>query len=484
MKEKNNTTSYQHAIAKREKDFTQWYQDVIEAADLAEHGPVKGSMVIKPHGYAIWEHIQSLLDKRLKESGVSNAYFPLFIPESFLKKEKGHVEGFSPELAVVTHAGGEELEEKLVVRPTSETIMYHMYAKWIHSWRDLPLRLNQWCNVVRWEKRPRLFVRTTEFLWQEGHTAHASKEECEEEAKMRLEMYKNFCQSELALPVYAGMKTEAEKFAGADHTYTIEVMTQDGKALQAATSHNLGQNFASVFDIQYTNTNGKSHFVWQTSFGLSTRIIGAVIMTHGDNSGIILPPRIAPIQVIIIPIFGNSEKKEEILSVARRMETNLTGYRVKIDDRDNLSPGAKFHEWEKKGVCLRIELGPEELEKNQFLIVRRDTGEKYRIEHSGLIMEVDSQLREMQQDLYQRALRFRDDHTFEVNSWEQFCDMMKENKGFAFAHFCMEPSCEAIIKEETKATTRCIPPMEGAIWGNCFRCGKHSKQRIYFAKAY
>ncbi len=477
------TGSDQKHITPRAEDFSEWYHDVISAAELAEHAPVKGCMVIKPHGYAIWENIQKKLDARFKETGVSNAYFPLFIPEEFLMKEKEHVKGFSPELAVVTHAGGEKLETNLIVRPTSETIIYHMFSKWIHSWRDLPLVMNQWANVVRWEKRPRLFVRTTEFLWQEGHTAHATFEEAEREAQNRLELYKEFCNTELAIPVFVGRKSDSEKFAGALHTYTIEAMMQDGKALQAGTSHNLGDNFSRVFEIEYTDTNGEKKYVWQTSWGMSTRVIGALIMTHGDDKGIVLPPRVAPIQVVIVPI-TKDEDRERIVETAQGVARDLSEFRVKLDDRDYLTPGWKFNEWEKMGVCLRIEIGPKDISKKQIILVRRDTGEKSQVSMNEVNMEVRRQLEEMQEQLYERALKFRDDHTFEVNSWDEFKDVIENGKGFAKAFWCGDAVCELQIKEDTKATTRCIPFVEVEETGTCVYCKKNAPRRVLFAKAY
>src|SRR3989338_1112668 len=362
-------------ITSRDEDFSEWYQDVIAAGELAEYAPVKGCMIIRPNGYAIWENIQKILDQKFKDTGVENAYFPLFIPHEFLEREKKHVEGFSPELAVVTHAGGKKLDESLVVRPTSETIIYDSFSKWIHSWRDLPLKINQWCNVVRWEMRTRLFLRTSEFLWQEGHTAHKKAEEAEEEAKTRLEMYKNFLEEYLAIPVLAVQKSENEKFAGALRTYTFETMTQDKKALQSGTSHNLGQNFSKVFNVKFLDEKGENQFVCQTSWGVSTRLIGALIMAHGDDKGIILPPKIAPVQVAIVPIWKDENEKKSVESATENLASKLQEVRYKIDKRDQ-RPAWKFFDWERKGVPIRVEIGPKDLEKNQAVCVRRDTGEK------------------------------------------------------------------------------------------------------------
>jgi len=483
-------------IMPRGEDFSEWYQDVIAAAELADYAPVKGCMVIRPNGFAIWENIQKILDQKFKDTGVENAYFPLFIPHEFLEREKKHVEGFSPELAVVTHAGGKKLDESLVVRPTSETIIYDSFSKWIHSWRDLPLKINQWCNVVRWEMRTRLFLRTSEFLWQEGHTAHKTAEEAEEEAKTRLEMYKNFLEEYLAIPVLAGQKSENEKFAGALRTYTFETMTQDKKALQGGTSHNLGQNFSKVFNVKFLDEKGENQFVWQTSWGVSTRLIGALIMAHGDDKGIILPPKIAPVQVAFVPIWKDEKERELVEAAAQKLalklqDTRSQRFRVanagevryKIDERDQ-RPAWKFYDWERKGVPIRVEIGPKDLEKNQAVCVRRDTGEKIIVPQSDLADKLPEILEEIQKNLFDRALKFQQENTHEINSWEEFKNIIENKKGFLNALWCGESSCELKIKEETKATIRCIPFDQPKVLNQCVHCGKSAKHKVIFAIAY
>jgi len=483
-------------ITPRGEDFSEWYQDVIAAAELADYAPVKGCMVIRPNGFAIWENIQKILDQKFKDTGVENAYFPLFIPHEFLEREKKHVEGFSPELAVVTHAGGKKLDESLVVRPTSETIIYDSFSKWIHSWRDLPLKINQWCNVVRWEMRTRLFLRTSEFLWQEGHTAHKTAEEAEEEAKTRLEMYKNFLEEYLAIPVLAGQKSENEKFAGALRTYTFETMTQDKKALQGGTSHNLGQNFSKVFNVKFLDEKGENQFVWQTSWGVSTRLIGALIMAHGDDKGIILPPKIAPVQVAFVPIWKDEKERELVEAAAQKLalklqDTRSQRFRVanagevryKIDERDQ-RPAWKFYDWERKGVPIRVEIGPKDLEKNQAVCVRRDTGEKIIVPQSDLADKLPEILEEIQKNLFDRALKFQQENTHEINSWEEFKNIIENKKGFLNALWCGESSCELKIKEETKATIRCIPFDQPKVLNQCVHCGKSAKHKVIFAIAY
>ncbi|KKT28107.1 MAG: proline--tRNA ligase [Candidatus Yanofskybacteria bacterium RIFCSPLOWO2_12_FULL_44_13b] len=440
-------------ITPRSEDFSQWYLDVIQAAGLAEHAPVKGCMIIKPNGYAIWENIQANLDAEFKKKGVRNAYFPLLIPEKFLRKEAQHVKGFAPEVAVVTHAGGKKLEEPYVIRPTSETIINDSFAKWIQSHRDLPLLINQWCNVVRWELRPRLFLRTTEFLWQEGHTAHATEAEADDFANQMLEVYKNFVQDILAIPVYAGLKTESEKFAGADKTYTIEAMTQDGKALQMATSHNLGQNFAKAFDIQYMDENNSPQYVWQTSWGLSTRTIGGMIMVHSDDTGLILPPRIAPLKVIIIPIWKNDAEKDSVIGQAGKLaegikEANIS---VKVDETDG-RPGEKYFNWERQGVPLRIELGPKEISDSSAVLVRRDTGAKETVKTDSLIKALAAALDSIQSNLLERARLYFDSNTIDADN---MADLKKAIGSGNFARMKRDLLDEKEIKE-ISATVRCV----------------------------
>jgi prolyl-tRNA synthetase len=471
-------------ITKREKDFSKWYQDVIKEADLAEHAEVRGSMIIKPYGYAIWENFQKILDKKIKETGAQNVYFPLFIPESYFQKEKEHVEGFSPELAVVTHAGGKKLEEPLVVRPTSETIINKSFSRWINSWRDLPIMINQWVNVVRWELRPRLFLRTTEFLWQEGHTAHTSEEKAEEEAIKILEkVYKDFAENYMAVPVIVGRKSESEKFAGALRTYTIEALMQDGKALQMGTSHNLGQNFARVFDITYVDEKNKDQYVWQSSWGVSTRLVGGLIMAHSDDKGLILPPKVAPIHAVIIPIWKGDDKKEETIKKAEEIKELLDDKKIEIDDRPNETVGSKFFEWEKKGVPVRIEIGEDEINSGEAVLVRRDTGDKKKVKFGEINNRFPEVLDEIQKNLFGKAKKFQEDHTYKVESYEDFKKYI-EKGGFVYADWCGEESCEVEIKEETKATIRCVPFGESASTGTCVKCGKKAKYKAIFAKGY
>ncbi len=472
-------------ITKRQEDFSQWYLDIIEAAQLAEHSSVKGSMVIKPYGYAIWENMQKALDAAFKVTGVENAYFPLFIPESFLKREAQHVEGFAPELAVVTHAGGKKLDEPLVVRPTSETIMYDTFSRWVQSYRDLPLLINQWCNVVRWELRPRLFLRTTEFLWQEGHTVHASEEEAAARVLQMLEVYRDFAQDYLAMPVIMGRKSESEKFGGAVYTTCIEAMMQDTKALQAGTSHMLGQNFAKVFGVKFLSETGTQEFGWQTSWGLSTRMIGALIMTHSDDAGLVLPPKIAAVQAVVIPIWANEEEKVSVFNAVSQLMADLesVGIRAKLDDRDG-RPGPKFFEWEKKGVPLRIEIGPKDVAKESAVVVRRDTSEKIVVKLNELAQSAARTLAEIQTSLFAKALAFREANTHEVNDWDEFKKVIEDKGGFLMAHWCESADCEAKAKAETKATIRCIPFDQKKEAGKCIVCGGKSKGRVIFAKAY
>lgn len=477
--------SFVTKITPRSEDFSRWYTDVIRRAELADYSPVKGSMVIRPYGYAIWELMQASLDARLKATGHVNAYFPLFIPESLLRKEAAHVEGFAPEVAWVTHGGDEELEERLVVRPTSEAIIGTMYAKWIQSWRDLPLLINQWANVVRWEKVTRLFLRTTEFLWQEGHTAHETKEEAEEEALRMLGVYKEFTETELAMPVLDGRKTESEKFAGAEVTYSIEALMGDGRALQAGTSHMLGQNFSKVFDITFQARDKSVQHAWQTSWGMTTRLIGGVIMTHGDDDGLILPPRIAPYQVVVIPI-AKGKAGDSVLVKAQSIVDSLRaiGVRVFYDDREAYTPGWKYSEWEMRGVPLRLEIGPKDLEQSQVILARRDTREKIAVGFDDLESKVNNLLKIIQNGLLERALSFREKNTNQIKSREEFIDLFEDRPGFVIASWCGDKECEATIKKETQATIRNLPLEPSPSSGNCIWCGKSGHVDACFSKAY
>jgi prolyl-tRNA synthetase len=477
--------SKQSKLTPRDKDYNQWYLDVIQAAELADYSPVKGCMVIRPTGYAIWEKIQRALDDMFKETGHVNAYFPLLIPESFMKKEAEHVEGFAPECAVVTRGGGRELEEPLYIRPTSETIIWSMYKKWIASHRDLPLLINQWANVLRWEMRTRLFLRTTEFLWQEGHTAHATSEEAEEEVQKMLEVYRRLAEDHLALPVIRGRKTEREKFAGALHTYCIEAMMQDHRALQAGTSHHLGQNFAKAFDVTFQDENGDRQLVWATSWGVSTRLVGAVIMTHSDDKGLVLPPRIASKKAVIVPIPGKKADPTAINQAARKMaaETGL-GVEIHVDDRPNVSPGWKYHHWEQRGIPVRIELGPRDLENDQAVLVRRDNGEKKPVPRASIPEVLGKTLDDIQAGLFKRALDMREAFTFDVDDEADFRAKLEDPGGFLRAHWCGEEDCEARIQNETQATIRCIPFDAPEEKGTCPFCSKESNRRVIFAKAY
>lgn len=470
-------------LTPREVDFPQWYTDVILKTDLVDYSPVKGCMVIKPYGYNIWENIQRELDDRFRATGHKNAYFPLFIPESLLKKEAEHVEGFAPEVAWVTHGGSEELAERLVVRPTSETIICAMYAKWIQSYRDLPMLLNQWCSVVRWEKATRPFLRTSEFLWQEGHTVHATEEEAQEETMKMLHVYKEFAENVLAIPVIIGQKSEKEKFAGALKTYTMEALMQDGKALQAGTSHNLGQHFAKVFDIQFLDRDGQLKYGWQTSWGVSTRLIGGLIMVHGDERGLVLPPKVAPVQVVVVPIAFH---KPGVLEKARALFDALkqAGIRAELDDRDTQSPGWKFNEWEMKGVPLRLEIGPKDIEKNQVVLVRRDTLAKEFVSMDGLTETLTDRLAQVQKGLLDKALARRENHTHTAQTLEEFKTALEEKKGFVKAMWCGERACEDRIKEKTGATTRCMPFEQEHLGDTCFCCSEKAQTMAYFAKAY
>jgi prolyl-tRNA synthetase len=484
MARRPETDSFVTEITPRSEDFSRWYLDVVRRAELADYSPVKGCMVIRPYGYAIWELVQQALDRRIKATGHVNAYFPLFIPESLLTKEAEHVEGFAPQVAYVTHGGGEPLEEKLVVRPTSEAIIGTMYAKWIQSWRDLPVLINQWANVVRWEKVTRPFLRTTEFLWQEGHTAHETEAEAEEETLRILALYRETVETELAVPVIMGRKTESEKFAGALRTYCIEALMGDGRALQAGTSHNLGQNFAKAFDITFQARDKSLQYVWGTSWGVTTRLIGAVIMVHGDDSGLVLPPRIAPCQVVIVPI-GKDDWRQSVLPRAREVQATLAsaGIRVTLDERDE-RPGWKFSEWELRGVPLRVEIGPKDIERSQVFTARRDTREKAAVPLEGLAGRVTAILDAIQRNLLGRALKFRDERTQRVGSWEAFKLAMEGRPGFVIAPWCGSDECEGHIKAETQATIRSLPLDGAAPPGTCIRCDRRAQAEAWFAKAY
>lgn len=472
-------------LTKRSEDYAKWYTEVVMRAELADYAPVKGCMVIRPYGYALWERIQAALDSMIKASGHENAYFPLFIPQSFLQRESEHVEGFAPECAVVTEGGGKKLEEPLVVRPTSETIIYYMFAKWIMSYRDLPLLINQWANIVRWEMRTRLFLRTTEFLWQEGHTAHASEEEAEEEALKILDLYRDFLEGWMAIPVLKGRKSDSEKFAGAKHTYCVEAMMQDLKALQAGTSHNLGQNFAKVFDVKYQTKDGVEDYVWNTSWGVSTRLIGALVMAHGDDVGLVMPPRLAPVQSVIVPIWVTGADRAQVEPEVARIRQALSGrFSVKVDERTDLPLGRRFYAWEEKGIPLRIEIGPKDVAAGSVVAVRRDTGEKKKVPIDAVPDTVGELLDSIQASLFARALKLREENTFPIDVYDEFKVMLESKGGFVLSHWCGEASCEAVVKEETKATIRCIPFDRDREKGKCILCGKDSPQRVVFAKAY
>ncbi|MBX9852270.1 MAG: proline--tRNA ligase [Cytophagaceae bacterium] len=487
-------------LPKRSEDYSLWYNELVKKADLAEHSAVKGCMVIKPYGFSIWEKMQSILDRMFKETGHSNAYFPLFIPKSYLSKEASHVEGFAKECAVVTHyrlknsPDGKgvivdpdaKLEEELIVRPTSETVIWSTYKNWVQSYRDLPILVNQWANVVRWEMRTRLFLRTAEFLWQEGHTAHATKQEAVEETEKMLRVYADFAENFMAVPVVKGIKTPNERFAGAEETYCIEALMQDGKALQAGTSHFLGQNFAKAFDVKFANKEGGLDFVWGTSWGVSTRLMGALIMAHSDDEGLVLPPTLAPIQVIIVPIMKGKEQLQAISEKVDPLikELKAKGISVKFDDRDTLTPGFKFAEWELKGVPLRFAVGPRDLENGTIEMARRDTKEKSVIKFEEAVHKIDSVLQEIQKGIFSKALKYREEHTTNVNSYAEFKEVLDGKGGFVSAHWDGASETEEKIKEETKATIRCIPLDNKAEEGKCIYSGKPSKQRVLFARAY
>ena len=486
-------------LTSRSEDYSQWYNELVTKADLAEHSAVRGCMVIKPYGYSIWEKMQAALDKMFKDTGHSNAYFPLFIPKSFFSKEASHVEGFATECAVVTHyrlkndGSGNivvdedaRLEEELIVRPTSETIIWNTYRGWIQSYRDLPILVNQWANVVRWEMRTRLFLRTAEFLWQEGHTAHATAEEAIEETERMLDVYADFAEKWMAVPVIKGKKTANERFAGALDTYCIEALMQDGKALQAGTSHFLGQNFAKAFDVKFTSREGKLEHVWATSWGVSTRLMGALIMAHSDDSGLVLPPKLAPIQVVIVPIYKTEEEFKQISAIADDLSFKLKskGISVKYDDRDTQRPGFKFAEYELKGVPVRVAMGARDLQSNTAEIARRDTKEKATVSLDGLDGYIESLLDDIQENIYKKAAAFRSEMTTEVDSYDELKKVLDEKGGFVSAHWDGTPETEQRIKEETKATIRCIPLNNKQEAGVCMVTGKPSAQRVLFARAY
>jgi prolyl-tRNA synthetase len=474
-------------LPSRSEDFSEWYNQLVLRAELADYAPVRGCMIVRPYGWALWENITAQLDRRFKATGHVNAAFPLLIPQSFISKEQSHVEGFSPELAVVTHGGGEKLEEPLVIRPTSETIIGHAYAKWIQSYRDLPVLINQWNSVVRWELRTKLFLRTLEFFWQEGHTAHATHQEAEAETRQMVDVYTDFAMNEAAIPVIPGRKSDSEKFAGADVTYSLEAMMGDGKALQFCTSHNLGQNFAKAFEIRYLDQLGALQHCWTTSWGLSTRVVGAIIMVHGDDQGLILPPRLAPHQVVIVPIFKTDEEKALVFESAKKIRDQLVKaeIRVKVDEREGQSPGFKFNDWEMRGVPLRMEVGPKDVAKGSVVLARRDRpgkeGKSF-VSQDGIAGSVQQLLVEIQKALFDRALAFRRAHTSEPKNFDEFRQMVET--GFAQSFWCGDSKCEEQIKEITKATLRCIPIEQPGGTGPCIFCGQASKELAIFGKAY
>lgn len=469
----------------RSENYSEWYNQLVIKAEMADYAPVKGCMVVRPYGWALWENIQASLDRRFKATGHVNAAFPMLIPMSFFEKEKEHVEGFAPELAVVTHGGGKKLEEQLVVRPTSETIIGYMYSQWIHSYRDLPILINQWANVVRWEMRTRLFLRTMEFYWQEGHTAHATRQEAEEETLRMLNTYARFAIDDAAVPVIPGRKSETERFAGAEQTYSIEAMMGDTKALQSGTSHFLGQNFAKGFNIQFLDESNQLQYAWTTSWGVSTRFVGAIIMTHGDDQGLVMPPKLAPIQVVIVPIFRNDEEKSKVMPVVERLRSELAAFRIKVDDRTEVTPGFKFNDWEMRGVPLRLEIGPKDVEKGVVTAARRDIPGK--AGKTALIMEhIDGQvaalLTEIHASLYEKAVAFRDSHIFDPKDYDELKEVVQN--GWAYSWWCGSKECEAKVKEDTKATTRNIPLDQPGGTGRCVVCGEPAHEKVYFARAY
>src|SRR5690554_515845 len=488
-------------LTSRKEDYSKWYNEIVERADLAEHSAVRGCMVIKPYGFAIWEKIQEQLDRMFKETGHSNAYFPLFVPKSMFEAEEKNAAGFAKECAVVTHYRLKndpdnpgklivdetaKLEEELVVRPTSEAVIWSTYKGWIQSYRDLPIKINQWANVVRWEMRTRLFLRTTEFLWQEGHTAHATKEEALEETKMILDIYSTFAEKYMGMPVVKGIKSESERFAGAEETFCIEALMQDGKALQAGTSHFLGQNFAKAFDVKFTTAEGKQEYVWASSWGVSTRLMGALVMTHSDDRGLVLPPKLAPFQVVMVPIYKGEEQRKVVLERLEEIKKQLIdkGVSVKLDDRDTHKPGWKFSEYELKGVPLRLALGMRDIESGDIEVARRDTLEKKTYSQSDIVNKVEHLLEHIQENLLQKAIDFREENTHKADSYEEFKTLIEDKGGFVYAHWDGTPETEEQIKEETKATIRCIPLNNKMEKGVCIYSGRPSEQRVIFAKAY
>ncbi|MBE9913214.1 proline--tRNA ligase [Paenibacillus donghaensis] len=480
-----NDKQFVTEITPQEEDFSRWYIDVIKKADLMDYSPVRGCIVFRPDGYEIWEHIQRELDRRFKETGHRNAYFPLFIPESFFQKEKEHVEGFNPELPWVTEAGGDKLEERLAIRPTSETMFGHMYAKWIQSYRDLPVLINQWANVVRWEKRTLPFLRTSEFLWQEGHTAHETEEEAREETMKMLEVYRDFVEEYLAIPVITGQKTPSEKFAGAVETYSIEAMMKDGRAVQAGTSHYLGTNFAVAFDIQFLSRENKQEYVHTTSWGSSTRLIGSMIMVHGDDRGLALPPKVAPTQVIMVPI-GPPKTWDAVVGRTDELfaELKKAGIRVRVDDRTDLRPGWKFNEYEMRGVPVRLEIGPRDMENGVCVLVSRISGEKKVVQQANLVLEVQTMLDQVQREMFERAKQFMNNNFYSVDTLEEMKASMEEKRGFSLAGWCGSEACESKVKEETGATSRNIPFNPSEEKHTCLVCGQPAKHTVVFARAY
>ena len=471
-------------ITPKAVDYSQWYIDVVLKAKMMDYSPVKGFMAIRPAGYAIWEKIQELLDRRFKATGHQNAYFPLLIPQSLLQKEADHVEGFAPEVAWVTRGGNEPLVEPLLIRPTSEAIICDFYSRWVQSWRDLPILINQWCNVVRWEKSTRPFLRTSEFLWQEGHTCHRTEEEAEAETLQMLEVYREFLETEMAIPAIAGRKSEREKFAGALRTYSVEALMSDGRALQAGTSHNLGQHFAKVFDITFLDQDDQLKHVWQTSWGLSTRTIGALIMVHGDDRGLVLPPRLAPVQVVIVPILSKKDGARVLDAIRALAEELKNDLRVNLDDREEYSPGWKYNEWEMRGIPVRIEVGPRDLDKGQVVLVRRDTGEKEFVSREDLLSRLPQLLEQIQADMLERAIRFREENTRSCSDYEEFKQLIEEKRGFIVSPWCGTSECEEKVKNDTKATIRCLPFGLKPESDKCLTCGEKATASAYFALAY
>jgi prolyl-tRNA synthetase len=472
---------------KKNEDFSEWYVQVVQKAELADYAPVKGCMIIRPDAYAIWEKIQEILNKKIKATGHRNVYFPMFIPEGFLKKEAEHFAGFTPEVAWITQGGDTPLEEKLAVRPTSETIMYDTFNKWVRSWRDLPIKINQWCNIVRWEtKATKLFLRTREFLWQEGHTAHATREEAEAEVMYALGEYKEIIENYLAIPVLVGTKSESEKFAGALYTTALESMMPDGKALQMGTSHNLGQHFAKVFDIKYIGEDKTDHYVWQTSWGITTRLIGAMVMVHGDDKGLVIPPKVAPTQVVIVPILFKAAEAVAIVAKAREIAETLKaeGFTVILDDRQEYTPGWKFNQWELKGVPVRIEIGPRDLKQGQVVMVRRDNGQKNPVKEADIPTATEKLMQEIQENLFAKAKETMQKQTSTVQSYEEFRKVLCDKGGFLRAAWCGSAECEAKIKEETGATIRVLPFEKEELKGDCICCGKKAMDMVYFARSY